>query len=88
LSFGLMVALNLSLPLKAGLIDVSWDIMKSLFRHLRAGNFSYCHDSTAVPVIVIYCIYISLMVPWRSSLIIRKKYKIKCMYKQFTCVLD
>jgi hypothetical protein len=28
------------------------------------------------------------MIPWRPSLIIRKKYKIKCMYKQCTCVLD
>jgi hypothetical protein len=28
------------------------------------------------------------MVPWRPSLIVRKKYKIKCMYKQCTCVLD
>jgi hypothetical protein len=28
------------------------------------------------------------MVPWGPSLIIRKKYKIKCMHKQCTCVLD
>jgi hypothetical protein len=34
------------------------------------------------------CIVISLLVPWRPSLIIRKKYKMKCMYKQSTCVLD
>ena len=80
LSFGLMVALNLSLPLKAGLIVESWDMMNFPCRHLRVGIFSYWHDSTTVPGIVIYCIFISLVVPLRPSLIVRKKYKIKCMY--------
>ena len=88
LSCSLLVALNLSFPLTAALIDVSWDMMKRLRNHLRVGFFSYWHDSTAVPGIVIYCIFISLMVPWRPSLIVREKYKIKCMYKQCTCVLD
>jgi hypothetical protein len=50
LSSSLLVPLNLSLPLKAGLIVESWDMMKPLFRHLRVGIFSYWHDSTAVPV--------------------------------------
>ena len=88
LSYSLLVALNLSLPLKARLIVEFWDMMNTPFRHLRDGFCSYWHDSTTVPGIVIYCVCISLMVPWRPSLIIRKKYKIKCMHKQCTCVLD
>ena len=87
-SCSLRVTLNLSLPLKAALIFWPLDMMEPLCHHLRAGSFSYWHDSTAVPGIAIYCIFISLMVPWRPSLIIRTKYKIKCMYKQCTCVLD
>ena len=83
-----LVVLNLSLPLKTGLIVESWDMIKFLRSHLRVGLFSYWHDSTAVPGIVIYCIFISLMVPWRPSLIIRKKYKIKCMYKQWNSTIQ
>ena len=79
LSSSLLMALNLSLPLTAaGLIVESWDMMKSLFRHFRLGNCSYWQNSTTVPGRVIYCVFISLMVPWRPSSIVHKKYKIKC----------
>ena len=71
LSCSLRETLNLSLPFKAGLIVEPWDMMEPLCRHLRNWSFSYWHDSTAVPDIVIYCIFISLMVPWRPSLIVR-----------------
>jgi hypothetical protein len=33
-----MVALSLSLPLKAGLIFEFWDMMEPLFLHLSLGN--------------------------------------------------
>jgi hypothetical protein len=79
-SCSLSVTLNLSLPLKAALIVEPWDMMEPLCHHLRTVSFSYWHYIIAVPGIAIHCIFISLMVPWRPSLIVRKKYKIKCMY--------
>jgi hypothetical protein len=65
-----MVTLSLSL-LSVGLIVEPWDMMEPLWYHLRLRSFSYWHDSTAVPGIVIYCVFVSQY--WHEQVRMRKK---------------
>jgi hypothetical protein len=49
-------AQNVKKPTCASIVG-PWDMMESLCHHLRARSLSYWHDSTAVPGIVIYCVF-------------------------------